>query len=246
MNIVAVIPAYNEAQAISYVVRGLCELRDSNGAPLLNRVIVTNNGSDDATAALAQQAGAYVVTEARRGYGYACMAGIAAAPDADILLFVDGDHSIVYSETAALLAPLFEGADLVIGARVNVERGAMTAPQRFGNALACALSRLIWGIPITDLGPFRAITRHALTRLHMEDMTYGWTVEMQLKAFQQGQQVVEVPVSLRCRIGQSKVSGTVRGVLGAGIGIFSMIGKIWWRSRRQAHIQIVTRFDSKK
>ena len=233
MKVVAIVPAYNEAQAISHVVRGLNELCDDSGMPLLARVIVSDNGSNDGTGALAARAGASVVQEPRRGYGFACMAGIAAAQDADILLFVDGDHSIVYSETATLLAPFSSGADLVIGARNRVDSGAMTAPQLFGNALACRLSRLLWGVPMTDLGPFRAITRRALNDLAMEDMTFGWTVEMQLKAFQQGQNVVEVPVSLRCRIGQSKVSGTVSGVLGAGIGIFSMIGKIWWRSRRR-------------
>jgi glycosyltransferase involved in cell wall biosynthesis len=232
-KVVAIVPAYNEAQAISQVVRGLCELRDASGLPLLERIIVADNGSNDGTGELAQMAGASVVREPRRGYGYACMAGITAAVEADILLFVDGDHSIVYSETTALLEPFSRGADLVIGARVKIEPGAMTAPQVFGNALACRLSNLLWGVPMTDLGPFRAITRSALIDLAMEDMTFGWTVEMQLKAFQLGQKVVEVPVSLRCRIGQSKVSGTVSGVLGAGIGIFSMIGKIWWRSRRR-------------
>ena len=233
IKVVAIVPAYNEALAITSVVNGLTKLKDSAGQPLLARVIVTDNGSTDGTGHMATVAGAMVVREERRGYGYACMAGIHAAHDADILLFVDGDHSIVYEETNALLAPFKDGADLVIGARKNIALGAMTLPQLFGNDLACRLSRLLWKVPMSDLGPFRAITQRALMQIDMQDMTYGWTVEMQLRAFELGQKVVEVPVSLNCRIGQSKVSGTVRGVLGAGIGIFSMIGKLWWRSRRR-------------
>ena len=233
LKVVAIVPAYNEALAITSVVTGLTALMDEFGQPLLSRVIVTDNGSTDGTGNLATLAGAVVVQEPRRGYGYACMAGIHAAQDADILLFVDGDHSIVYAEANVLLAPFKDGADLVIGARKNIEPGAMTLPQLFGNALACRLSRFLWSVPMSDLGPFRAITQHALRQIDMQDMTYGWTVEMQLRAFELGQKVVEVPVSLNCRIGQSKVSGTVRGVLGAGIGIFSMIGKLWWRSRRR-------------
>ena len=233
MRVIAIVPAYNEALAIVSVVTGLTALMDTSGRPLLARVIVADNGSTDGTGHLAAEAGAMVVREPRRGYGYACMAGIKAAQDADILLFVDGDHSIVYAEANALLAPFNDGADLVIGARVNIAPGAMTLPQIFGNGLACRLSRLLWQVPMSDLGPFRAITQRALWQIDMQDMTYGWTVEMQLRAFELGQNVVEVPVSLNCRIGQSKVSGTVRGVLGAGIGIFSMIGKLWWRSRRR-------------
>jgi glycosyltransferase involved in cell wall biosynthesis len=229
----AIIPAYNEELAIGKVVSGLVSLRDVFGRPLIHRVIVADNGSDDRTSFVAKEAGAEVVLETRRGYGFACAAGIVAAADADIFLFVDGDHSILLQETASLLAPFNSNVDLVIGARVNVERGAMTPPQLFGNALACSLSRLLWKVPMSDLGPFRAIRRDALMRINMEDMTYGWTIEMQLKAFQLNMHVIEVPVSLRCRIGQSKVSGTVRGVLGAGVGIFSMIAKLWLRERRR-------------
>lgn len=229
----AIVPAFNEAPAIAKVVTGLHALHDGLGQSLIERVIVADNGSTDGTGRLAASAGALVVLESRRGYGYACMAGIAAAGEADILLFVDGDHSILLHEAAALLAPFETGVDLVIGARVRIEPGAMTLPQMFGNALACRLSHWLWGVPMSDLGPFRAIRRSALLRIGMEDMTYGWTIEMQLKAFQLGQRVLEVPVSLRCRIGQSKVSGTVRGVLGAGIGIFSMIAKLWLRERRR-------------
>lgn len=230
--LIAIVPAYNEAPAIAQVVQGLLQLRAANGAALIQQVIVADNGSNDQTAVLAQAAGATVVHEARRGYGYACSAGINAAQPAAHLLFVDGDHSVLAQETPALLDALHAGADLVIGQRVRRQPGAMTLPQILGNALACYLARLIWRVPMSDLGPFRLIRREALQRIGMEDMTYGWTIEMQLKAYQLGLRVVEVPVTVQARVGVSKVSGTVRGVLGAGIGIFSMIGKLWWRQRR--------------
>lgn len=231
-SICAIVPAFDEAEAIAGVVKQLRALRNDNGQPLLDRIIVADNGSTDNTGDLARVAGAIVVRESRRGYGYACMAGIAMANEADVLLFVDGDNSVVLTETPLLLAALELGADLVIGSRVHVELGAMTLPQRLGNGLACFLGRLIWGIPMTDLGPFRVIRKSAFDQLGMKDMTYGWTIEMQLKAFQQNQRVMEVPVSIRCRLGRSKISGTVRGVLGAGVGIISMIVKLWWQERR--------------
>ena len=237
-NIVcAIVPALNEAPAIGFVVADLRRLRNELGGPLIDRVIVADNGSTDGTGVLAEAAGAVVVEEWRRGYGYACTAAIAAASDVDILLFVDGDDSVVLRETPELLAAFDAGADLVIGARVRVEPGAMTLAQRFGNGLACFVTQLIWRVPISDLGPFRAIRKSVFDRLGMEDMTYGWTIEMQVKAFQHGLRVVEVPVSLSCRIGHSKVSGTVRGVIGAGIGIFSMIAKLWWRDRSRLSSQ---------
>lgn len=237
-NIVcAIVPALNEASAIGFVVADLRRLRNELGKPLIDRVIVADNGSTDGTGVLAEVAGAVVVEELRRGYGYACMAAIAAASDADILLFVDGDDSVVLRETPELLAAFDAGADLVIGSRVRVEPGAMTAAQRFGNGLACLVTRFIWRVPVTDLGPFRAIRKSTFDQLAMQDMTYGWTIEMQVKAFQHGLRVVEVPVSLSCRLGHSKVSGTVRGVIGAGIGIFSMIAKLWWRDRSRLSSQ---------
>lgn len=240
-TVYAIIPALNEAEAIIGIVNGLYALRDNNGHPIVHRVIVADNGSTDGTGRLALMAGATVIQELRRGYGYACMAGIAAASDADILLFVDGDNSVVIQETASLLAAIDLGADLAIGSRINVEPGAMTPPQRFGNWLACFITHLIWSVPISDLGPFRAIRKKSFDHLDMKDMTYGWTIEMQIKAFQCGQQVTEVPVSIRRRIGLSKVSGTVRGVIGAGVGIFSMITKLWWRERRGASSHRVRR-----
>lgn len=232
-TVYAIIPALNEAEAIVGVVNDLRALRNPAGRPLIDRVIVADNGSTDGTGLLALAAGATVIQEPRRGYGYACMAGIAAAGDADILLFVDGDNSIIIQETASLLAAIEQGADLVIGSRTNIEPGSMTPPQHFGNWLACFITRLIWNVPLSDLGPFRAVCKTSLYHLGMEDMTYGWTIEMQIKAFQHGLRVTEIPVSIRCRIGHSKVSGTVRGVIGAGVGIFSMIAKLWWRERRR-------------
>jgi len=231
--IFAIVPAFDEAEAIGQVVSGLLSLKDESGQPLVARVVVADNGSTDGTGAIALSAGAIVVREPRRGYGYACMAAISAAEGADILLFVDGDNSIVLNETPALLAALDSKTDLVIGARAHTQAGAMTLPQRFGNGLACFITRRVWGVPISDLGPFRAIRKTAFEQLDMKDMTYGWTIEMQIKAFQQGQRVTEVPVSLRCRLGRSKISGTVKGVIGAGIGILSMIAKLWWRERTQ-------------
>ncbi len=229
----AIVPAFDEAEAIGHVVHSLRSLRDELGRPLITRVVVADNGSTDGTGAIAMSAGAVVVREPRRGYGYACMAAIRAADDADILLFVDGDNSIVLEETPALLAALDSETDLVIGARVHADVGAMTLPQRFGNKLACFITRIVWGTPISDLGPFRAIRKDAFVQLDMQDMTYGWTIEMQIKAFQLAQRVTEVPVSLRCRLGRSKISGTVKGVIGAGIGILSMIAKLWWRERNR-------------
>lgn len=252
-SITAIIPAFNEAPAIAQVVQGLLQLRACDGTALIQQVIVADNASSDETAALAQAAGARVVFEGRRGYGYACMAAmqsrdtqhhaneqsdrhdlaLAQSEIDELLLFVDGDHSVIAEEVPLLLQAWQAGAELVIGARVHRHAGAMTFPQRFGNALACYLSRLIWRVPMTDLGPFRLIRRSDLMRIKMEDMTYGWTIEMQLKAFQLGMRVVEVPVTVQARIGVSKVSGTVRGVIGAAIGIFSMIGKLWWRQLHQ-------------
>lgn len=235
-TIYAIVPAYNESLAISKVVSGLNELCDEDGGQLIDKVLVVDNGSNDGTATIAELAGAWVVHESRRGYGYACMAGIKESVGADILLFVDGDHSVVLSDTKLLLSALEEGIDLVIGHRVLIEPGAMTFAQQFGNALACFISRLIWGVNMSDLGPFRAISRETLLSLDMEDMTYGWTIEMQLKAFHQGLSVKEVPVALQSRIGESKISGTLCGVIGAGIGIFSMIAKLWIRERRRTNL----------
>ena len=224
-----IIPAHNEAKAIALV---LAEIP----AGLVEEVIVVDNNSTDDTAAAARAAGATVLHEPRPGYGYACLAGMAHAfgkpqsEQPDIIVFLDGDYSDYPEQMPELLAPLLSGAaDMVNGSRaLGVrERGALLPQQRFGNWLASRLLRLRYGGTFTDLGPFRAILAPALLRLHMEDKTYGWTVEMQVKAARLGLRTVEVPVRYRKRIGTSKVSGTVRGTLGAGYKILWTIFKYW-------------------
>lgn len=230
---VAVVPAFNEADAIGRVVQQALAQR-IGGVPVFDRVVVVNNGSTDDTADHAREAGARVVLQIERGYGAACLAGVAAVPHARCLVFIDGDASVDLTQTADLLAPMLAGADLVIGARHNPSPDAMGFPQRFGNLLASALIRLLWRVAVTDLGPFRAVRGDALHRIAMRDRRFGWTVEMQVRAIQEGLQMVEVPVRLSPRIGRSKISGTVRGVIGAAKGIFSTIGRLWWAGRRQA------------
>ncbi len=231
MSVSAIIPAYNEAENIALVVRGLLGLRNGRGAPLVDEVVVADNNSTDGTADIACRAGARVVHVQARGYGSACAAACEAALG-DTLLFVDGDHTADLAQTPLLLDEIDRGADLVIGARANAQRGSLTLPQRFGNAFACALIRSIWRVPVTDLGPFRAIRRSAYLRIGMHDRAYGWTIEMQVRAAQLRLHVREVPVTwLPRHAGHSKVSGTVRGVFGAGFGILSMIARLWWREQ---------------
>ncbi len=216
-----VIPARDEAEALPRVLPAL--------PPWLAQVIVVDNGSSDGTAAVARGLGATVVAEPRRGYGLACLAGIAAlAPAVTTVVFMDADASDRPEDMAALLAPIARGeAELVIGSRTRgvAERGALTPQQRFGNALACGLMRLVWGARFSDLGPFRAIDRAALARLAMQDETLGWTVEMQVRAARLGLPVAEVPVGYRRRIGQSKISGTLGGSVRAGVKILYVIGR---------------------
>jgi glycosyltransferase involved in cell wall biosynthesis len=223
------IPAHNEGRAIALVLGEI-------PAGLVQEVLVVDNASTDDTAAAARAAGATVVAEPRPGYGRACLAGLAyyaaqpAGRTPEIIVFLDGDHSDFPEEMPALLAPILSGtADLVIGSRAlgERERGALLPQQRFGNWLAVKLLRLRYGGTTTDLGPFRAVTAAALARIGMVDTTYGWTVEMQVKAARLGLRVVEVPVRYRRRIGTSKISGTVRGTLGAGYKILWTIFKYW-------------------
>lgn len=230
----AVIPAYNEAQAIGRVVAALRELADDDLSPLIDRIVVCDNASTDATASQARLAGAEVVHEPRSGYGYACLAGIAQMPGVDIVLFVDGDHSVDYAAIPALLKTLDRGADLVIGSRTltSNEPGALTPQQIAGNRLATWMINRLWGVPVTDLGPLRAIRQAALQRLDMQDGTFGWTVEMQVKAIAMGMDIREVPAGSRRRIGQSKISGTLKGTILAGYGIISTILKLYWRYRK--------------
>jgi rSAM/selenodomain-associated transferase 1 len=217
-RITVIIPALNETQAIARVIGDIPDWVDE--------VIVADNGSTDDTANVAMSAGARVVREPRRGYGSACLKAMAAMDNPDIVVFLDGDYSDHPAEMDRLVDPIVGGeAELVIGSRVLGEcaPGALTLVQRFGNWLACLLVRLVWQVRFTDLGPFRAIRASRLRALDMCDPDYGWTVEMQVKAAQQRLLTQEVPVSYRPRIGQSKVSGTMRGVWGAGTKILYTI-----------------------
>ncbi|MFB3902079.1 MAG: glycosyltransferase family 2 protein [Acidobacteriota bacterium] len=213
-----IIPALNEERAIGQVLQAVPDWIDE--------VIVVDNGSTDRTAQIAAGSGARVVREPRPGYGQACHTGVQAAGKADILLFMDADFSDYPEEAGELVKPIAEEKyDLVIGSRSRGARarGAITLQQRFGNWLACRLIALFWGVRYTDLGPFRAIRATVLEALEMQDRGYGWTTEMQIRAARDGYRVLEVPVSYRARIGDSKISGTVRGVIGAGSKILLTI-----------------------
>jgi len=213
-----VIPARNEEDAIGQVVSSVLGSVDA--------VIVADNGSSDATADVARQAGASVVSVPDAGYGRACLAAIKAAGMYDILIFMDGDASDDPNNLPDLLYPILSGeADLVIGSRIlgDCDPGALTVQQRFGNTLACWLMGLFWGFRFTDLGPFRAIRRESYERLDMQAPTFGWTVEMQVRALKQRLRCREVPVHYRARIGVSKISGTIRGVILAGWYILGTI-----------------------
>lgn len=224
-RVVVVIPALNEQEGVVEVLRRL---------PRVGRVVVVDNGSTDATAERAREAGAEVVAEPRRGYGSACLAGLAAiessiAERADsprVVVFLDADAADEPELLPRLVGPVLAGEqDLVIGSRMLGERepGAMPPQAAFGNRLATRLMRWGWGAPYTDLGPFRAIGYDALRRLRMRDTNYGWTIEMQLKAWRLGMRVAEVPVPYRRRIGQSKISGTLRGSVAAGAKILASL-----------------------
>lgn len=221
--IVAVIPAFDEEQSIAKVIADVPR-------PPVSHVIVANNDSTDRTAEVARQAGALVVDEPEQGYGAACLAGVAEARKlgAEIIVFLDGDYSDHPEEIPMLLQPILAGeCDFVIGSRAlgQREKGALTPQQRYGNWLACFLMRWLIGGRYTDLGPFRAITTSALDRLNMRDRNYGWTVEMQIKATRHNLRVRELPVQYRKRIGTSKISGTVKGVVMAGYKIIFTILK---------------------
>ena len=221
-----IIPAYNESASIGKVIGDIPR-------ELVRDIIVCNNNSTDATASVAAASGAIVVDQPLRGYGNACLAGMAYIKDRplveqpDIIVFMDGDYSDYPQEMKALLSPIMEGKDMVIGSRVkgNPDRGSLTIPQRFGNWLATRLIHMMYGFRFSDLGPFRAIRWQKLLSLDMQAKNYGWTVEMQVKALQQHLACAEVPVSYRKRIGTSKVSGTVKGSILAGYKILWTIFK---------------------
>jgi len=219
-----IIPAYNEADSISHVINDIPDIVDE--------IIVVSNNSTDATEINAKEAGATVLKESQKGYGYACLKGMSYVAEKeekpDIIVFLDGDYSDYPEELTKIIEPIKkDDVDFVIGARVKRlrEQGSMTMPQIFGNWLATFLMRMMFNSKFTDLGPFRAIKYEKLLALNMEDKTYGWTVEMQLKALKQKLSYAEIHVNYRNRIGVSKVSGTVKGAIFAGVKILGWIFK---------------------
>jgi glycosyltransferase involved in cell wall biosynthesis len=228
LKIVAIIPALNESQAIAQVIHGLKQLTWADGAPLFQAIVVGDNGSTDTTCQVARQAGARVAQASARGYGHGCMAAIQAAPNADVYIFVDGDHTTRYAQIPALIQAIVNGASLAVGRRTERARGSMSWPQRVGNALCCALIRLLWRAPVHDLGPLRAIRAPLFHALDMRAMTYGWTLEMQIKAFEQGCVVTEVPVATLARpYGTSRVSATLGSALRCGRVMLSTIFSLY-------------------
>lgn len=225
MKVDVLIPALNEEGAIGRVI-------DALPTDHVRRVVVVDNGSEDGTARVAREAGAVVVREPERGYGAACLRGLreVALDPPDVVVFIDGDFSDYPQDLPRLLAPLARNeADLVIASRSqgHAERGSLTVQQRVGNALACQLINRLYGTRYSDLGPFRAIRWQALDALQMRDRGYGWTIEMQIRAAKAGLRATEVPARYRARIGTSKISGTLRGTLGAS-------GKILYTIARHA------------
>lgn len=225
-NVVVIIPAFNEENAVGKVVRAIPK-------ELVDEIIVVNNNSTDKTSEAAEKEGAIVLFEGRKGYGNACLKGIEYLREkrnesTDVVVFIDADYSDYPEQMNTLIEPIVANeSDLVIGSRAigKKEAGSMTIPQIFGNWLATFLMRILLGARFTDLGPFRAIRYSSLLNLEMQDKTYGWTVEMQLKAVKKGLRYCEVPVDYRNRIGFSKISGTVKGTVLAGYKIITTIFK---------------------
>jgi glycosyltransferase involved in cell wall biosynthesis len=223
-HIKVIIPAYNEEKAIGNVIKEIPNI--------VSEIIVISNNSTDNTIEVAKNAGATVLSETRKGYGYACLKGMEyianLAEKPDIIVFLDGDYSDYPEELIKLITPIQnDNIDFVIGARVASlrEKNSMTPQQVFGNWLATTLMKVFFGAKFTDLGPFRAIKYDKLLALNMEDKTYGWTVEMQLKVLKQKMSYKEIPVRYKNRIGVSKVSGTIKGTIMAGVKIIGWIFK---------------------
>ena len=232
MRVSVIIPTHNEAQAIERVLADL-------PSGLATEVIVVDSNSTDGTPEIAAGMGARVVQEPGRGYGRACLTGLATADSPDVVVFLDGDYSDRPSELPILLEPILRGrADITLGSRLGSEgnHGALPWHQSLGNQLAAGLIRVLYGLEISDLGPFRAARAEVLRALALGEMTYGWAVEMILKGSLAGFRVVEVPVSYYPRIGKSKISGTVKGTLGAAWFILSLIVRYYFRHRRAATV----------
>ena len=227
MRVSVIIPTHNEAQAIGHV---LTELPSD----LVSEVIVVDSNSNDGTPDIAQKMGARVVQEPRHGYGRACLTGLAHVSAPDVVVFLDGDYSDRPSELPILLDPIIHGhADITLGSRLGPKRipGALHWHSAFGNRLAAALINFLYGLQISDLGPFRAGRADVVRRLALEETTYGWAVEMILKGALGGFRIVEVPVSYYPRIGKSKISGTLKGTIGATWFILSRIVRYYFRRR---------------
>jgi glycosyltransferase involved in cell wall biosynthesis len=230
MRVSVIIPTHNEAQAIARVLADL-------PSDLVTEVIVVDSNSNDGTGKIAATMGARVIQEPRRGYGRACLTGLAAATTPDIVVFLDGDYSDRPSELPLLLDPIIQGnADITLGSRLGGQRIPAALPwhQAFGNRLAAGLIRLLYGLKITDLGPFRAGRADMLRTLALEETTYGWAVEMILKGALHGFRVVEVPVTYYPRIGKSKIGGTLKGTVGAAWFILSLMVRYYFRPRKAA------------
>jgi len=238
-----IIPALNEEQAIGKVIRSLQALQNDDKSRIIDQIIVCDNGSTDRTSSIAKEEGAEVVYQSSPGYGIACLTAMKKlASKSDIVLFIDGDDCCYPQQGLALLEDIHQGFDLAIGSRVlgHIETNALTSVQRFGNALASLLIFLLWKKKVTDLGPFRAIRRSSLQAIDMQDQTFGWTIEMQIKCIQHGFTSSEKAVDSKQRIGISKISGTIKGSIGAGIGILSMIAKLWLRQfKERRHLVLV-------
>ncbi|MGB8890048.1 MAG: glycosyltransferase family 2 protein [Candidatus Korobacteraceae bacterium] len=228
VRVSVVIPTHNEAQSIGRVLADL-------PAGMVAEVLVVDSNSTDGTPEIAASMGARVIHEPRRGYGRACLTGLAGASSPDVVVFLDGDYSDRPAELPILLAPITDGrADITLGSRLGKQSipGALPWHAAFGNRLAAGLIRVLYGLRISDLGPFRAGRADVLRQLQLEEATYGWAVEMILKGTLQGYRIVEVPVSYHPRIGKSKISGTLRGTAGAAWFILSLIVRYYFRHRR--------------
>jgi len=228
VRVSVVIPTHNEAQSIGRVLADL-------PVAIVTEVLVVDSNSTDGTPEIAAKMGARVLSEPRRGYGRACLTGLAGASSPDIVVFLDGDYSDRPEELPLLLTPIIEGrADITLGSRLGKQNAYRALPWHaaFGNRLAAVMIRLLYGLRISDLGPFRAARADVIRRLELQEKTYGWAVEIILKGMLAGFRIVEVPVSYYPRIGKSKISGTLRGTVGAAWFILSLIVRYYFRHRR--------------